>query len=105
MKFGADSVRRRPCASLSASCSVHGCHKRDGHLFANLATVELITDNLCAHRLCRRRKTASLALRPTELLIFVNAKAGTPLMQSHQTLGIDLSLKVRRYRQSVAIVQ
>lgn len=35
----------------------------------------------------------SLALRPTQLLIFGNAKAGTPLMQSSQTIGIDLPLK------------
>jgi uncharacterized protein (DUF302 family) len=34
-----------------------------------------------------------LSLRPTELLIFGNAKAGTPLMQSVQTLAIDLPLK------------
>jgi uncharacterized protein (DUF302 family) len=34
-----------------------------------------------------------LSLRPTELLIFGNAKAGTPLMQSVQTTGIDLPLK------------
>ena len=34
-----------------------------------------------------------LSLRPTELLIFGNAKAGTPLMQSTQTSGIDLPLK------------
>jgi uncharacterized protein (DUF302 family) len=36
---------------------------------------------------------AGLALRPTELLIFGNAKAGTPLMESNQTIGIDLPLK------------
>jgi uncharacterized protein (DUF302 family) len=35
-----------------------------------------------------------LTLRPTELLIFGNAKAGTPLMQTAQTIGIDLPLKV-----------
>jgi uncharacterized protein (DUF302 family) len=35
-----------------------------------------------------------LPLRPTELLIFGNAKAGTPLMQSNQEVGIDLPLKV-----------
>ena len=35
-----------------------------------------------------------LSLRPTELLIFGNARAGTPLMQSAQTIGIDLPLKV-----------
>ena len=34
-----------------------------------------------------------LALRPTELLIFGSAKAGTPIMQSAQTIGIDLPLK------------
>jgi uncharacterized protein (DUF302 family) len=34
-----------------------------------------------------------LELRPTELLIFGNAKGGTPLMQSRQAIGIDLPLK------------
>jgi uncharacterized protein (DUF302 family) len=36
---------------------------------------------------------AGLPLRPTELLIFGNAKGGTPLMQSDQSVGIDLPLK------------
>jgi uncharacterized protein (DUF302 family) len=36
---------------------------------------------------------AGLALRPTELVIFGNARSGTPLMQSDQTMGIDLPLK------------
>jgi len=36
---------------------------------------------------------AGLSLRPTELMIFGNAKGGTPLMQSEQTIGIDLPLK------------
>lgn len=35
-----------------------------------------------------------MALRPTQVLIFGNAKGGTPLMQSDQTVGIDLPLKV-----------
>ena len=34
-----------------------------------------------------------LPLRPTELLIFGNARGGTPLMQANQTVGIDLPLK------------
>ena len=34
-----------------------------------------------------------LSLRPTELLIFGNAKGGTPLMQAVQTIAIDLPLK------------
>jgi len=36
---------------------------------------------------------AGLVLRPTELLIFGNARGGTPLMQANQTIGIDLPLK------------
>jgi len=35
----------------------------------------------------------SMALRPTELLIFGNAKGGTSLMQDQQTAGVDLPLK------------
>jgi uncharacterized protein (DUF302 family) len=34
-----------------------------------------------------------MPLRPTEVLIFGNAKGGTPLMQAKQTIGIDLPLK------------
>ena len=37
---------------------------------------------------------AGLLLRPTELLILGTAKVGTPLMQSVQTIGIDLPLRV-----------
>jgi uncharacterized protein (DUF302 family) len=33
-------------------------------------------------------------LRPTTLIIFGNARGGTPLMQSAQTAGIDLPLKL-----------
>jgi uncharacterized protein (DUF302 family) len=36
---------------------------------------------------------AGLSLRPTDLLIFGNAKGGTPLMQLNPTIGIDLPLK------------
>ena len=34
-----------------------------------------------------------LDLRPTELLVFGNARAGTPLMQASQLIGIDLPLR------------
>src|SRR6266850_5190091 len=34
-----------------------------------------------------------LTLRPTELIIFGNARGGTPFMQAMQTVGIDLPLK------------
>jgi uncharacterized protein (DUF302 family) len=32
-------------------------------------------------------------LPPTEVIIFGNARGGTPLMQSVQTVGVDLPLK------------
>ena len=38
-----------------------------------------------------------LPLRPTELLIFGNARGGTPLMQANQVAGIDLPLKALVY--------
>jgi uncharacterized protein (DUF302 family) len=34
-----------------------------------------------------------MTLRPTEVILFGNPRAGTPLMQAAQTLGIDLPLK------------
>ncbi len=36
---------------------------------------------------------AGLELRPTTLLIFGNARGGTPLMRAAQTMGIDLPLR------------
>jgi uncharacterized protein (DUF302 family) len=39
-------------------------------------------------------KEVGLTLAPTELLVFGNAKAGTPLMQARQQIGIDLPLKM-----------
>ena len=41
-----------------------------------------------------------LRLRPTELLIFGNPRAGTPLMELNQTMGIDLPLKVLVWQDS-----
>jgi uncharacterized protein (DUF302 family) len=38
--------------------------------------------------------SVAMPLTPTELLIFGNPKSGTFLMQSKQTIGIDLPLKV-----------
>jgi uncharacterized protein (DUF302 family) len=35
-----------------------------------------------------------LPLAPTDLIIFGNARGGTPLIQSVQTVGIDLPLKI-----------
>jgi uncharacterized protein (DUF302 family) len=38
-------------------------------------------------------KQVGLPLRPTQVLIFGNPKAGTPLMQDRQTIGLDLPLR------------
>lgn len=38
--------------------------------------------------------TAGLALRPTTVVIFGDARAGTPLMLAQQVSGLDLPLKV-----------
>jgi uncharacterized protein (DUF302 family) len=38
-------------------------------------------------------ETAGLSMRSTELLIFGDPKAGTPLMNSYPSLAIDLPLK------------
>ena len=41
-----------------------------------------------------------LPLAPTDLIIFGNARGGTPLMQSVQTVGIDLPLKILVWQDS-----
>jgi uncharacterized protein (DUF302 family) len=46
---------------------------------------------------------AGLELRPTDLLIFGNAKGGTPLMQMAQTVGIDLPLKALVWEDSAGV--
>ena len=38
-------------------------------------------------------ESVGLPLPPTAVLVFGNAKGGTPLMQAAQTIGIDLPLK------------
>jgi uncharacterized protein (DUF302 family) len=43
-------------------------------------------------------QAVGLKLRPTELLIFGNAKGGTPLMAADQRIGIDLPLKALVYQ-------
>ena len=46
---------------------------------------------------------AGLPLRPTELLMFGNAKGGTPLMQASQTIGIDLPLRALVWQDEAGI--
>ena len=44
-------------------------------------------------------------LRPTQVLIFGNPKAGTPLMQAQQSIGIDLPLKVLVWQDAMGTVR
>jgi uncharacterized protein (DUF302 family) len=39
-------------------------------------------------------KSVNLELRPTELIIFGNPAAGTPVIEAEQTMGLSLPLKV-----------
>jgi uncharacterized protein (DUF302 family) len=45
-----------------------------------------------------------LSLRPTELIIFGNPKAGTVLMQERQTSGIDLPVKALAWEDEAGVV-
>lgn len=47
--------------------------------------------------------SVGLALAPTEVLIFGNPRAGTPLMQAVQTMGIDLPLKALVWRDEAGV--
>jgi uncharacterized protein (DUF302 family) len=47
---------------------------------------------------------AGLTMRPTHLLIFGNAKAGTPLMVAAPTLAIDLPLKALVWEDEAGLV-
>jgi len=44
-----------------------------------------------------------MALRPTELLMFGNARGGTPLMQAAQTIGVDLPLRALVWQDEAGI--
>ena len=48
---------------------------------------------------------AGLELRRTELLVFGQAKGGTPLMQAAQTVGIDLPLKALCWEDEAGVVR
>ena len=51
-----------------------------------------------AHRSRGAAASVGLTLRPTEALVFGNPRAGTPLMQAVQTMGIDLPLRALVWR-------
>lgn len=50
-------------------------------------------------------QTVGMDLRPTEVLIFGNPRAGTPLMLCKQVTGIDLPLKVLVWQDEAGTVR
>ncbi|HUO97840.1 MAG TPA: DUF302 domain-containing protein [Rhizomicrobium sp.] len=48
-------------------------------------------------------KAAGMELGPTTLVIFGNARGGTPLMQKNQRAGIDLPLKALVWQNSAGV--
>jgi uncharacterized protein (DUF302 family) len=80
---------------LVAVKSAHGVKDTIDRLAADVTAKGLTVFARIDH--AQGAREAGLALRPTELLIFGNAKGGTPLMQSRQTMGIDLPLKALAY--------
>jgi len=48
--------------------------------------------------------SVGLTMKPTELLIFGNAKAGTPLMQAAPTTALDLPLKALVWEDTDGVV-
>jgi uncharacterized protein (DUF302 family) len=49
-------------------------------------------------------KTVNLELRPTELLIFGNPQAGTPIMLAEQTMGASLPLRALAWQDAAGKV-
>ena len=50
-------------------------------------------------------QAAGLTLRPTTVVVFGAAKAGTPLMAAEQTLGLDLPLRALVYENAAGDTQ
>jgi uncharacterized protein (DUF302 family) len=76
---------------LITLASTHGPSETVERLVAQIAAKGLTVFARVDH--AAGAAEVGLALRPTELIIFGNAKGGTPLMQREQTVGIDLPLK------------
>jgi uncharacterized protein (DUF302 family) len=84
-------VRKMPADGLTTLRSSYGPKDTIERLAAEVKAKGLTVFARIDH--AAGAAAVGLQLRPTELLIFGNAKGGTPLMQSTQTVGIDLPLR------------
>ena len=72
--------------------SAHTAAETVGRLAAEIGKRGMTVFTRIDHAAAARAE--GMALRPTEVLLFGNPKAGTPLMQADQTIGIDLPLRL-----------
>ena len=79
-------------ADLATLASAHDATQTVERLKALLAQKKIQVFADIDHAAAARN--VGLALRPTRVVIFGNPQAGTPLMQSRQTIGLDLPLRV-----------
>jgi uncharacterized protein (DUF302 family) len=79
-------------ADLVTTPSVHGAAETVERLKSLLSQKKIQVFAEIDHAAGAQK--AGLSLRPTHLLIFGNPQAGTPLMQSRQTIGLDMPLRV-----------
>jgi uncharacterized protein (DUF302 family) len=72
--------------------SAHGVADTLGRLEAALAAKQLTLFARIDH--AAGAAEVGMALQPTTVLVFGNARGGTPLMQARQAIGLDLPLKM-----------
>ena len=76
---------------LTACVSSHGPKETMDRLIAAVTSRGMTVLARIDHAAAAAK--TGMELRPTEVVLFGNPRAGTPLMQSAQTMGIDLPLK------------
>jgi len=86
---------------LVSTRSVDGFDATVGRLIAAIGAKGLTLFADIDH--ARGAAEVGLQLRPTRVLIFGNARGGTPLMQARQTVGVDLPLKALVWEDASAV--
>jgi len=76
---------------LTACVSSHGPKETMDRLIAAVTSRGMTVLARIDHAAAAAK--TDMELRPTEVVLFGNPRAGTPLMQAAQTIGIDLPLK------------
>jgi uncharacterized protein (DUF302 family) len=77
------------------------------------ATLDRLEKSIASHGMtvmaridhAKGAEAAGLSLRPTVVMIFGNARAGTPLMQVNRTIGVELPLKVLVWQDEQGVTQ